>query len=606
MWDEEESIFWRQEVQVPNVNPISVPCWRDYLLVAGFCVLLFGYSLVGGRPLTMHEGILPQTAREMYHTGDWIIPRVSGMPWLERPPFPQWVTVVIATAFGRCDQIEIVRLGPLLMATVTVLLTVWMAGLCLGRIPGILSGLLLATMYEFVNYAWLAEQDMFLCTIVTSSVALFIKLEFSTRNESPSALPASKAWPVFWGQRSWTMLLFFMVLGMTNLAKGLLFGTVMALTPIAAYLLWNAEPRALANYCWLWGWLAFIAIAGAWPLAAYSQYPDVLALWRYDHLGRLNGAYTAINQPIWYYPVNLCWEIAPWTPVAFLGLGLMTKAAWNNPATPARFFWCWALAPIALFSLPSGKHHHYLLHCMVPWAVLGSIGLLCLWGKMCQIPTRLRHPAFGLLCLGIPGAIALAWAGTYLPGPKYLAVLLVIIWIAGIFCLYWGWSRQRGTWAFASVLTLTSVAYMCIHSCVLPYTDQCLEDTAFLRQVSSAVGSVKPLYMNGNLGSMDNFRALFYLPPQTGTVKNLTYLLDEKLHDPEIYLVSRLGDESILREFGTPTLVFHSARSRRESSPAGRLALFRIQFHQHLARVPDEQRWSPLQVMGREPQPTLR
>ena len=33
---------------------------RDGLLLAAYCLLLFGLSLVGGRPLTMHEGVLPE------------------------------------------------------------------------------------------------------------------------------------------------------------------------------------------------------------------------------------------------------------------------------------------------------------------------------------------------------------------------------------------------------------------------------------------------------------------------------------------------------------------------------------------------------------------
>ena len=36
---------------------------RDVLTLVGYCLLLFGIATVSGRPLTLHECVLPQTAR---------------------------------------------------------------------------------------------------------------------------------------------------------------------------------------------------------------------------------------------------------------------------------------------------------------------------------------------------------------------------------------------------------------------------------------------------------------------------------------------------------------------------------------------------------------
>src|SRR5438874_7941042 len=88
-----------------------------YALLALFCLVLFGHALLVGGPLTMHEGVLSQTSREMFTHGDWIVPKLGEGPWLERPPLPQWITVAIASLFGRCDAEWIVRLGPLLAGT---------------------------------------------------------------------------------------------------------------------------------------------------------------------------------------------------------------------------------------------------------------------------------------------------------------------------------------------------------------------------------------------------------------------------------------------------------------------------------------------------------
>ena len=163
---------------------------RDLLTLITYSVLLFGVAIVSGRPLTLHECVLPQTARSMFADHDFVIPKINGHiatsadntmpsePWVESPPLPQWITVALATPFGRCDSEAIVRIGPMLVGTLVVLLTAWMATLWYGRSSGLLAGLVLATTLEFTRYSWLAEDEIYLCGIVTAVVALFVKIEF--------------------------------------------------------------------------------------------------------------------------------------------------------------------------------------------------------------------------------------------------------------------------------------------------------------------------------------------------------------------------------------------------------------------------------------------
>ena len=107
------------------------------------------------------------------------------------------------------------------------------------------------------------------------------------------------------------MLAFFVLLGMTNLAKGLVFGTVITLAPIGMYLLWNFRWRSIARYTWLWGWLAFLAVALPWPLLVVQRYPDAVDVWYFDLFGRLNSHY--LEEPAWYYFGCLLWVPQPWT-----------------------------------------------------------------------------------------------------------------------------------------------------------------------------------------------------------------------------------------------------------------------------------------------------
>ena len=155
-------------------------------------------------------------------------------------------------------------------------------------------------------------------------------------------------------------------MGATNLVKGLFFGTAMAAIPMAGWVLWNRDWPRIAKYVWFWGFALFAVILAAWPLATLQRFPDTAQLWSIDLGGRVSGNYTEINQPLWYYPVNLLWILAPWTVVVPFGLAATWPALKSQRNSPERFLWCWAFLVPLVFNIPGGKHHHYLLHARAP------------------------------------------------------------------------------------------------------------------------------------------------------------------------------------------------------------------------------------------------
>ena len=248
----------------------SAPLQRDFILLALFCLALFGYSMFSGRPLSLHEARLPEVSREMLRNGDWLIPQSGGRPWLERPPLPHWITVAVSAVLGQhCDSVWVVRLPAALAGLVTVLLTAWIAGRLFGRWVGLCSGLVLATCYEFYAYSCLAEDDIFLAALVAAAIALFVKMEFTGgMGVSPVLLPADKPCS-FFGSRPWPILTFFALLGLTNFVKGPLVGAAVVIAPVGAFLLWPSDWSRLRKYCWLWGGLIFAALTLAWPTVVY-------------------------------------------------------------------------------------------------------------------------------------------------------------------------------------------------------------------------------------------------------------------------------------------------------------------------------------------------
>jgi 4-amino-4-deoxy-L-arabinose transferase-like glycosyltransferase len=578
---------------VPEPTPLRK---GDYLLLAGVCVLLFGYTLLDRRVLTMHEAVLPENAREMMLDHDWLVPKYGGLPWLERPPLPQWITVAVATVAGSCDREWVVRLPPALLGLVVVLLVASMTSWWYGRGVGLLTGLILPTMWEFYTYASDTEPDMFLCAIVTGAVALFAHLQFRRKGGDESVH--------FLGRRPWPVLAFFVLLGATNLAKGLIFGTLMAGVPIAGFLLWNRNLRALGRYVWLWGWLAFAAVALTWPLLVLRQYPEALRLWASDYVGRLNQGF--IREPAWYYLETLPWVLLPWTVPALIGLVLTGRRALTVNGSPERFLWCWAVLTPLVFSIPQGKHHHYLLQCLAPWAVLSALGAVRIW-RWCleEAPALLRKPVFCLLAVAVPLEVALAVFGRLLPGPAWVLPALLAVGPVCVWVLHHGLTRPTARAAMATVFPLLTVCYCLGWSYKTHCYDRYRDDQEFLRQTRLLVPHDQPILVNHDDNTLEGFRALFYLDTNARLLHNFTYLRSDQITQPEVYVLARGKHAAELARYGSARMVLQSRSTRGEKSSGDRWTLFVLRFREDLQRRPENAVVGPMQATGRMKGPYL-
>jgi len=572
---------------------------RDRLLLAAYCTLLFGLSLVGGRPLTMHEGVLPETSREMAIDRDWIIPKNGGRPWMENPPLPQWITVAIGAVCGGCDRVWVVRIGPALAATLIVVLLANMAARWFGRHVGVLSGIVLATTYEFTQYAWLAEDEIYLCALCTLAVDAFTRTEFF---RGDSAAPGSRN-P--FGMRPWSLVWLFVALGLTNLAKGILFGAVMAGAPMLGFLLWNRDLRRIGFYIWFCGIVVFLLLVAVWPLAAIWRIPEAADVWKFDHVGRLDGSYTDLSQPWYYYLKVLPGNLAPWTLLVPFGMYVTHRKALFERYSPERFLWCWALLPIVVFSVPSGKHHHYLLQCTAPWAVLAARSLPWLHAQIQAWPARRRNPLNSLATLVVPGECALWLLRNRIGGPAWLVPTLLAIWPVVAVGFSWATAHRRGAVAATILMAVVTLGFVVGHLYAGAYADQCIEDTKFLQAVPGKVPGGQPILVNADLHCLDECRIQFYIGDRARALHNLTFLADERLPS-SLYLISRAEDEVELAQYGNTEIVSQSSRSRRERSPGSRLTLFHLRLRDDLPRFPaTEIRVTPMQAMGRAAGPFL-
>lgn len=562
---------------------------RDYLWVAVFTLGLYAVVLAAGGPLTLHEGVLSQTTKAMLANHDWLVPRYGEAPWLERPPLPQWIACAICAIIGHCDAEWNIRIGPALAGLMTVLMTTWLAGRMHGRAIGIVSGLALATMYNFVRYSTLAEADIFLAPIVAAALCVFAYVEVLSERAGPPSLTLQALMQTLVGSRSWCVLAFFVLLGMTNLAKGLIFGMVIVLAPIGFYFLWNFRTQRLLialallcwayvakwgglgtlagigplalyflwhirlywRYAWLWGWLTAAAVALPWPLlVVMAGYTDAIDVWKFDLVGRLSGNY--LGEPPWYYFQCLAWVPQPWSIPAVVGLVITGRLAWQDGSPAQRFIWCWAWMPILVFSLSDGKHHHYMLHYLAPWAILAGQGTVWLWQKAAE-RWSLQRP-----------------------------VLALTTTFAGLFILYAASFTYKGA-----------------------YLHRSREDTAFLHEVRRKVPLDQPLMINSADEALEGLRMQFYIGDTVYFLHNLSFVLDDRVHGDDVYVVTRFNRRAELEKYGQVEPLLRCKQSRRETSEADRWTLFRLHLRDDLPRRSAQVRITPMQAMYRAPGPTL-
>jgi len=562
---------------------------RDYVLLAAFALMLFGYTLFSGKPLTMHEARLPQLSREMLATGRWLLPHSGERPWLERPPLPHWITLVIGHLMGRLNEVWIVRIPPVLMGTLTVMLVAWTASRLFGRAIGLLSALLLATMYEFYFYSTVAEDDIFLAALVAVCVALF------TRTEFPERAPVMDHEFRFLGNRPWTVWAFFGVLGLTSLAKGPLIGATEVTAATGVFLFLCRDRARILRYTWLWGWLLFVGTTVSWPVIAYNAYPSVLDNWKYDYVGPFG------REPFWYYVVTLLWTAAPWTPAAFVGLWVTWKKTqcseinsntplscmpWSGASPTYWFLWCWAIVPLIVLSIPARKHHHYLVPVLAGWAVLAAFGIRWMGQRLFSSSAKPSKVMWGLLLVGLSGLLAIGMGAAYqkIPGPLWLTAALGLVWVACVSGISVGLFRQSGRLTLGVFLGGVMILSFWGQSILGTARSHSLDDVTFLRNVGRLVPADKPLIIVAQ-GSMHFFRNQFYSRPEAILAHNITYLRDDRIRATEVYLIARYRARTFIgKELGMYEIVTQSAQSRREGSPDDRWTLFRLRFNPNLIR----------------------
>lgn len=297
------------------------------------------------------EGRNAEVMREMALTNDFVVPHLNGLPFLDKP-FLYFAAGGLAVELLGATE-GAVRLPALLCTLATLLATGLFARRWLGRAPGALAAVGLATTPIFLVYSQIVIFDAMLTLWITVAALAF--------HRAVETRPGERSVP--WSWLAWAA----MALGI--LTKG----PVALLVPLATAIPWAIWRRRLARL-WAGGApLALLPIVAPWVWAVLREDDRFLHYVLFtETLGRLSSDELNRDAPIWYYLPFLLLGALPWSLVPLAGWRELRRG-WREGEPTVRFLLAWFAIPFLLFSLMHSKRPHYIL------PLLPALALLSLW-----------------------------------------------------------------------------------------------------------------------------------------------------------------------------------------------------------------------------------
>jgi 4-amino-4-deoxy-L-arabinose transferase-like glycosyltransferase len=356
--------------------------------LAAFVTVLW-LATLSLRPLfNPDEGRYAEIPREMLSGGDWLIPHLNGLDYIEKPPLQYWATALSLSVFGQGE------FGARLYTALCALGAVLAAALIAARLSGAAAALrtaaMLSSMLLFLIMGQLLTLDMSLTLYVTLALGGFLAAQ--------SATPPR--------QRGW-MLLAWSATALGVLTKG----PVAAAIPAAVLVMYSLYARDFAPWRRLHAALGlplFLLIAVPWYWLAARRLPDfLLFFFIHEHVARYLTPSADREEVWWFFGAVFLLGCLPWTlpalRVMFLG--------WRRPARGGAFdaalflrIWVWFV--LVFFSASDSK--------LIPYVLPAFPALAVLLGALPEDVLKRDLTRTALLTLGV--ALVLALLCRYAPG----------------------------------------------------------------------------------------------------------------------------------------------------------------------------------------------
>jgi Dolichyl-phosphate-mannose-protein mannosyltransferase len=328
--------------------------WFEYAVLFTVLFLSFYFGMSTYAIENINEGLYAEIPREMLQIGNYVIPNLNFVPYIEKPPLFYWLIALSYKIFGISEWSA--RVVPATAAALTCLSLVHFGQSLRRNREGWLAAIILATSIGFIAIARVLIFDMVLTFFFGAALLAFYLWYKSSNNTN-------------------YLRLFYLFTGCAFLTKGILaivlipaitFTFLLTLPRPGKMLLKALDPLGITLFAMIvvpWHYLAIKAQAGfAWDYFINEQ------VLRFFNKRVPHDYHTG---PIYFYLPKVFLYLLPWSLLSFLFFKPDTRVE----KSLYRFLWLWFFIPLIFFSLSRAKGDYYMVISMPPLAMLLALNL---------------------------------------------------------------------------------------------------------------------------------------------------------------------------------------------------------------------------------------
>ena len=348
--------------KIRPVNTSLTERQKSWLTLAALWLVLLLMAAL--RPLAVpDEGRYGEIGRWMLQSGDWLTPRLNGIPFFHKPPYVYWLEAASLAVFG-VNELAL-RLVPALHVGM-MLVALYLAARTISTEQiARRAALMLGTSLTFLVGGQYVNHDMAVASWIGVAIWCFA-FAFMAGDKPDTTLAR----------------LGFVACAFGMLSKGLI-GIALPGLVIFVWLIWTRQFKKILYLPWLSGLALFALIALPWFVIAQQKYPE---LFNYMFVGQQLNRYTAATynnpQPWWFYLLSIVLLLFPWVffavnqvrRLARRALGVVPDAAPLMAPAWWSLCWIWVGAITLFFSVPNSKLIGYILPVIPAMALLSALG----------------------------------------------------------------------------------------------------------------------------------------------------------------------------------------------------------------------------------------
>jgi 4-amino-4-deoxy-L-arabinose transferase-like glycosyltransferase len=323
--------------------------------VAAFTVAWFS-ALASRMLFDPDEGRYAEIPREMLESGDYVVPHLDHVQYLEKPPLQYWLTALSFRLLGESEFAARLCTG---IAGYCTLLLIYVLGRRIGGATFARRAVLFAIASPL--FMLLGQQltlDMLLCCSLTAAFACFMLAQLD--RDDPTRC------------RNW-MIGCWIAMALAVLTKGLI-GILIPAASLLGYVLWQRDWAVLRTLSLRWGLSLFSLIAIPWFFLVARAVPSFLNFFFIrEHFQRYLTPIEHRSQPWWFFVPVLLIGTLSWFCIAVTAVA----RTWALPTAqgrfnPARLAAVWCAFIFVLFSLSDAKLIPYILPMIPALALLAA------------------------------------------------------------------------------------------------------------------------------------------------------------------------------------------------------------------------------------------